>query len=57
MKYEALVTFDSLEDVGKVRFVHCLRCGKKLKTCESQKLGFGKICYKKHLSKSQQQLF
>lgn len=25
----------------------CIRCGRKLKTPESRKLGFGAICYKK----------
>jgi hypothetical protein len=26
---------------------HCIRCGRKLKTPESQELGFGKICWEK----------
>lgn len=25
----------------------CLRCGRKLKSPESKKLGFGKVCYEK----------
>ena len=28
----------------------CLRCNRKLKTEESKKLGFGKICWEKHNS-------
>jgi len=28
-------------------YTHCLRCGRKLKTIESQKIGYGKICESK----------
>ena len=28
-------------------YTYCLRCGRKLRSYESQKLGFGKICYNK----------
>ena len=28
----------------------CLRCNRKLKTEESKKLGYGKICWEKHNS-------
>lgn len=31
---------------------NCLRCGRKLKSEESKKLGFGKICWEKHNSES-----
>ncbi len=30
----------------------CKRCGRKLKTKESQDLGMGKICYKKYLQEN-----
>lgn len=29
------------------RYEKCLRCGRKLKTIESQELGFGKTCWAK----------
>lgn len=29
------------------KYTKCLRCGRRLKTDESQELGFGKVCYKK----------
>ena len=28
-------------------YTHCIRCRRKLKTKESQELGFGPTCYKK----------
>ena len=28
-------------------YSNCLRCGRKLKSEESKKLGFGKICFEK----------
>lgn len=31
----------------KKEFERCLRCGRKLKTEEARKLGYGKICYTK----------
>ena len=31
----------------------CLRCGRKLKTQETRKLGFGKVCYEKYLVRSE----
>lgn len=31
----------------------CLRCGKKLKSAESKKLGYGPICFKRHLKETQ----
>lgn len=30
------------------RYEKCLRCGRKLKTTESQELGFGKTCWVKY---------
>lgn len=27
---------------------HCIRCGRKLKSEEAKKLGYGPICWKKH---------
>lgn len=29
-------------------YKNCRRCGKKLRSLDSQKLGYGKICYKKY---------
>lgn len=59
MKYKAEIEFNSLADidVSKIRFTNCLRCHRKLKTQESQKLGFGKICWQKHLTEHQTTLF
>lgn len=31
----------------------CLRCGKKLSSAGSKKLGYGPICFKKHLKEVQ----
>jgi len=28
-------------------YTHCLRCGRKLKTAEARKIGYGKICLEK----------
>ena len=28
-------------------YTHCLRCGRKLKTNEAKKIGYGPVCYKK----------
>lgn len=33
-------------------YSYCRRCGKRLKTHESKKLGLGKCCYKKELYKN-----
>lgn len=30
-------------------FTHCLRCGKFLKSEKSKKLGYGPVCYRRHL--------
>lgn len=35
----------------------CLRCGRKLKTEQSQELGFGKVCWEKYNTESQMCLF
>lgn len=35
----------------------CLRCGRKLKTPESKRLGLGKICWEKSQSTSYKKLF
>ncbi|GEN30256.1 hypothetical protein HNQ35_000040 [Cerasibacillus quisquiliarum] len=29
--------------------INCLRCNRRLKTVKSRELGFGPVCYKKHL--------
>lgn len=34
-------------------YTHCLRCGRKLKTEESKKIGYGKICLEKAKKSSQ----
>lgn len=31
----------------------CLRCGKKLKSNQSKKLGYGPTCFRKHLKENQ----
>lgn len=35
---------------GEVKKVQCGRCGRKLKNPKYQELGFGRVCYGKHLS-------
>lgn len=35
----------------------CLRCGRRLKTEEAQMLGYGKVCWEKHLTDKQTTLF
>lgn len=32
-----------------VEILVCLRCGKRLRSKESQKLGYGPVCFKRHL--------
>lgn len=34
--------------IKKQEYLHCLRCGRKLKTEESKLLGFGKTCWEKY---------
>ena len=38
-------------------YLKCLRCGRKLKTIESQKTGYGKICEQKMKSDDKFKLF
>lgn len=59
MKYEAVIKFNSLDDidVNRVRFVCCLRCGRRLKTADSQRIGFGKVCWQKQQKEHQTKLF
>ena len=38
-------------------YTHCLRCGRKLKNEEAQKLGYGPICIKKIPKKQENRLF
>ena len=35
----------------------CLRCGRKLKTDEARKIGYGKICFEKMKKEKKQRLF
>jgi hypothetical protein len=37
---------------GEVRKMQCSRCGRKLKNPKYQKLGFGKVCYGKHVAEA-----
>lgn len=37
---------------NRENYIYCRRCGKRLKTDESRKLGLGKCCYKKELCKN-----
>lgn len=37
---------------GNKEYDRCLMCGRKLKTPETRKLGFGKVCYEKYLVRS-----
>lgn len=32
-------------------FKYCLRCGRRLKSSENRKRGYGKICYEKAMAK------
>ena len=34
-------------DSKEEKYTKCLKCGRRLKTLESQTLGFGPVCYKK----------
>ena len=36
-----------IEKLNKIRYTHCLRCGKILKNEVYQQLGYGKTCFKK----------
>lgn len=36
----------------KENYIYCRRCGRKLRTKESRKLGLGKCCYKKEICKN-----
>lgn len=36
-----------MSKIEKSLFTECKRCGRKLKTPESQELGMGKVCWKK----------
>ena len=38
-------------------YTHCLRCGRKLKTDEARKRGYGKVCAEKLRQKSDSRLF
>lgn len=35
----------------------CFRCGRRLRSEEAQERGYGKICWRKHLAETRQQLF
>ena len=41
----------------KKEFERCLRCGRKLRTAEARKLGYGKICSEKMKLKRTKPLF
>ena len=38
------------------RFERCKRCGRKLRNNESQLLGFGPGCYKKHIKEQNKRI-
>lgn len=42
--------------VNKQIYSRCIRCGRTLKSEEAQERGYGKICWKKHLSDKQRTL-
>lgn len=41
----------------KKEYGKCVRCGRRLKSAEAQERGYGKTCWKKHLSDTQSRLF
>ena len=43
--------------IKKEKYKNCLRCGRKLKNDEARERGYGKVCWEKRLSDSQQHLF
>ena len=43
--------------IKKKEYTKCVRCGRRLKSDEAKERGYGKICWQKHLSDSQNRLF
>ena len=41
----------------KKEYTKCLRCGRKLKTEEARKIGYGRICFEKHKKEKAKRLF
>ncbi len=46
-----------VKPVEEKNYSRCFRCGKRLRSVDAQIRGYGKVCWKKHLLDSQQELF
>lgn len=57
VKVEAWTYVDNNGNTGPILFKYCFRCGRRLKNTETQKRGYGEICWKKHLANKQSTLF
>ena len=47
----------ALWEPKKKSYTKCIRCGRRLKTPETQARGYGKVCWAKHLTDKQTTLF
>ena len=45
-----------VRDTTNKDYSKCIRCGRRLKNDEARERGYGKTCWKKHLSDKQQLL-
>ena len=57
VKVEAWTYVDKDGNFGPVLFKYCFRCGRRLKNIETQKRGYGEVCWKKQHQDKQNTLF